>query len=297
MVHQYLDLVHQGKNEWWRYLISVLIILFFYQVIGPIPLIVLGITLALDENPDTDFDLATLQFDGINPIWVYLAINFIFIALLIGLWIAVHFIHGRRLMTLVTPVESINWKRVGQGFGLYLLLYAVVNLISLAITGREVAVTFSPGQFLVFLPLALILTPIQTTVEEMLFRGYFMQGISLKIKHPWALIVITSLLFMVPHLLNPEVEAGFVPMAILYFLVGAFLAFITIKDKSLELAIGSHAANNLFIALFLNYENSALPTPSILTAAEIIPLSSLISFLVVSSIFCVSFFGRRSAQS
>ena len=297
MANQYLDLVHQGKNEWWRYLISILIILFFYQVIGPIPLVILGVSLALDDNPDTDFDLATLQFDGINPIWTYLAINFIFVALLLGLWISVYFIHGRRLMTLITPAESINWKRVGQGFGFYFLLYVIASLISIAITGREVQNTFVPVQFLVFLPLALILTPIQTTVEEMLFRGYLMQGISLKFKHPWVLVVGTSLLFMLPHLLNPEVESGFLIMTFLYFLVGAFLAFITIKDKSLELAIGAHAANNLFIALILNYENSALPTPSILTAAEIIPLSSLISFLVVSSIFCVSFFGRRSAQS
>lgn len=49
----------------------------------------------------------------------------------------------------------------------------------------------------------------------------------------------------------------------LYFAVGAFLALITVRDGGLELALGAHAANNLFAALILNHVTSSLPTAGV----------------------------------
>lgn len=297
MTNRYLALAHQGKNAWWRYVLSIVIILVFYQVLGVIPLAALGIALSLDDNPDTSFDLSTLQFEGVHPLWPYVAINLIFVFLLLGLWIAMRFIHRRPLKTLITPDQTIRWRRMVQGFGLYFLLYTVVSFVSAVLTGRDIQLTVLPGQFLVFLPVALVMTPIQTTAEELLFRGYLMQGLGLKLRHPIGPILGSALLFMLPHLLNPEVAAGLLPMALLYFAIGVFLAFITVKDNRLELAIGVHAANNLFVVLILNYTNSALPSPSLFTAAEINPLSSLISFGVVAGVFYAVFWGRGQSAA
>jgi hypothetical protein len=62
---------------------------------------------------------------------------------------------------------------------------------------------------LIFLPVALVLTPLQASVEEFFFRGYLMQGIALKTRNAIIPIVLSSFLFMLPHLLNPEVKSGF----------------------------------------------------------------------------------------
>ena len=296
MTTQYLSLAKQGKNSWWRYVISILIILFFYLIIGVIPIVILNIVLTLDKNPATQFNPETVQFEGVEPLQYYLVVNFPSIFLLAGLYIAVRFLHQRQLITLVTPHEQVRWKRIFQGFGLYLLLISVISSVAMVLSPSEYQLTFKPSQFLFFLPIALVVTTIQTTAEELFFRGYLMQGIALKTRNSLIVILGSSLLFVLPHLQNPEVKSNFFLMATLYLSLGIFLAFITVKDNSLELAIGVHAANNLFVVLILNYSNSALPSPSIFTASRLDPLSSLIGFIVGAVIFCFVIFKERPSK-
>lgn len=97
---------------------------------------------------------------------------------------------------------------------------------------------------------------------------------------------------MFPHLLNPEVKRGAVLMAMYYFSFGALAAFLTLKDNRLELALGVHAANNLSL-VFINTEDSVIPTPSIWTVKETgSPGVDLVVFLIQSAIFYYIFFGR-----
>jgi len=296
MTSQYLSLAQQGKNVWWRYVISIFLILFLYQIIGAIPLLILSAALTLDKNPATQFNPETLQFEGVEPLLPYLVLNFASICLLAGLYISVRFLHQRRMITLVTPTQQVRWKRIFQGFGLYFLLTFVISFVGIVLSPSEYQLTFKPIQFLVFLPIALVITPIQTSAEELFFRGYLLQGMGLKTRSLLIPILGSSLLFMLPHWLNPEVKSNFFLMTLLYLLLGIFLAVITVKDDSLELAMGVHAANNLFAALILNYSNSALPSPSIVRASRFDPLSSLISFIVVAVIFCFVIWKERPSK-
>lgn len=298
MTSQYLSLASQGKNAWWRYCISIILILFFWQIIGIIPLGILASVLATDQNPATQFNLKTSQFEGVEPLLPYLVVNFLFTTLLAGLYIAVRFLHQRRFITLVTPNDRVRWKRVFQGFGLYFLLISVISVMSWVLSPSEFQLTFKPVQFLVFLPIALVLTSIQTSAEELFIRGYLMQGIGLKIRKSLIPILGSSLLFMLPHLGNPEVKSNIFLAAAYYFSFGIFLAFITVRDNSLELAMGVHAANNLFVALILNSPNSALPSPSIFTFSRpaSISLSNLIGIIIVAVIFCFVIFKERLSR-
>ena len=131
-----------------------------------------------------------------------------------------------------------------------------------------------------FLPAAVILTPIQTSAEELLFRGYFLQGLGILTRKKWILIIISGVIFAVPHFLNPEMKQGFLLLALYYFSFGAILAWITLKSNRLEFALGIHAANNLFTVLFANYTDSALPSPSVFTATVLDPVFNLVSFLL-----------------
>lgn len=296
MANPYLSLAKQGKNDWWRYFFSLIVILFFYQVIGIIPYAILSVALTIDSNPNTQFNSETLQFEGIGPLLPYLVVNFVLFSLLAGLYLVLRLVHKRRLITLITPYSRISWKRIFQGFGLYFLLLSTASAIAIGFSPGEYQVTFNPGQFFLFLPIALVLTPIQTTAEELFFRGYLMQGISLLNRKPLVPILGSSVLFMLPHLLNPEAQSNLLLMATLYLCFGLFFAFITVRDNSLELAIGTHAANNLFVALIVNYADSALPSPSIFTASQINPLISLMSFIAIAAIFYLIIFRKRPTR-
>ncbi len=205
--------------------------------------------------------------------------------MLLGLFLAVRFLHKRYLKTVVTPLETISWKRILQGFGVFFVLIAAATLLEVLFKPGEYQVTFDWKQFLIFLPIALVVTPLQVAAEELLFRGYIMQGLGLLSRYAAVPVLGSSLLFMLAHLTNPEMAEDAYLMPLLYFLMGLFLAFITVKSNSLELAIGVHAANNLFTVLVMNYANSALPAPSIFTASEVDPLASLISFVAVAAVF------------
>jgi hypothetical protein len=117
-----------------------------------------------------------------------------------------------------------------------------------------------------FLSLALIgiiLIPLQTSFEEYLFRGYMMQGLGIAAKNRWVPLVVTSVLFGLMHLGNPEVEKLGYGIMIYYIGTGFFLGIITLMDEGLELALGFHAANNLIGALLLTADWTAFQTDSL----------------------------------
>ncbi len=58
----------------------------------------------------------------------------------------------------------------------------------------------------------------------------------------------------------------------------------------LELALGMHAGNNLFAALFANYTITALPSPALFTIRTLDPVYSLISVVIGLRVFYAIFF-------
>jgi hypothetical protein len=82
-----------------------------------------------------------------------------------------------------------------------------------------------------------------------------------------------------------------------YFSIGFFFALITLLDNGIELALGMHAANNLFTALFANYTITALPSPALFTVQTLDPIYSLISVIIGMIVFYLIFFGRRRTRS
>ena len=66
-------------------------------------------------------------------------------------------------------------------------------------------------------------------------------------------------------MLNPEANVNYPLLGFYYFAFGFCLAFITLREGKLELALGAHAANNLFSVIIANYAITALPSPSLFT--------------------------------
>lgn len=115
---------------------------------------------------------------------------------------------------------------------------------------------------------SLLFIPFQAATEEIVFRGYFNQALGNLIRNKWVVFTLTSLAFMALHLSNPEAlegaENGVLPIVMSgYFLFGFACCILVLIDDGLESAIGVHAGNNTFAAIFVNYEGSVLPTPSI----------------------------------
>ena len=106
--------------------------------------------------------------------------------------------------------------------------------------------------------------PIQTSVEELIFRGYLMQGFGVLFRNRWLPLVLTSVLFGSLHLWNPEINKLGVHLIWYYIGTGLFLGVITLMDDGIELALGFHAANNLVTVLLVTASWTAFQTESLL---------------------------------
>ena len=284
----YLEVARRGKNDWWRYLISFSSILATWFIVGSIPVVIFMAYISMDGNPDTNF--SGTGFEGVPVIPEFSITMSSFIPFLVATLLAVRFIHERPVRTLVTGKTHIRWKRMFAGAGVWLLIVALLSLFeSILYPGRYV-LTFQPMTLLVFTALALILIPLQSSAEEFFFRGYLLQWMGLRLKNRWILSLLNGALFFLPHAANPEMATGSILIGLGYFAMGFFFTFITLQDHGLELALGMHASNNLFAALFANYTISALPSPSLFTVQTLDPVYSLASLVVGMAAFYLIFF-------
>jgi Cation transport ATPase len=250
----YLDLAKLGKNHWWRYVLGVLLIVLMWQGVGLLPTVALAIWVGLDQNDTTLFNTETLLFEGLPMEVIFADFMGMFLFLWLGVFLVVRFLHDRPFWSLFTPLQRLNWRRVLQGALVFAAIYLAVGVIMewlFPTPAEDIEYVLQPSKFLAFLPLALLLIPIQTSAEELLFRGYFMQGLGL-IMNRWGVALVSSVLFALPHLLNPEVLDANLWIAFLpYWIIGLLLALITLRDGTLELALGVHASNNLMAFLLV----------------------------------------------
>jgi len=273
---QYLALADAGRNAWWRYLLGILVITTGWLIGGSYAY---GLVLQVPLGAVTEF----------------VAINASILMLMVGVVFVVTVIHRRPWRTLVTPHARIDWRRIAQGAAVWAGLSLVCAFIEHLLCPGRYAWSLDLARWLPFAIAALLLTPLQCAAEELVFRGYVLQGLGRLLRNPVMLAVLSSVIFTVPHLYNPEVAAyGLAIMAANYFVMGLFLSGVTLRDGRLELAIGAHAGNNLLLALFIRYDNSVFETESVFTAGALEPVYSLVTLLFSAALFYWWFFRKSS---
>ena len=232
----------------------------------PIPLgfiLLMLVNFLMSDGVDTNEVIQqTIKMIGVNLTFVALVGPLAFGLLIVLFW--VKFVQGQSITSLTTSRKKIDWKRVFFSFFLWGSITTLM-ILALYFTQPENFVwNFNAEKFFIFLVLAVVLVPMQTSFEEYLFRGHMMQGIGLATNSRLIPLIITSVLFGLMHIANPEVgKIGYIIM-IYYIGTGFFLGIMTLMDEGLELPLGFHAANNLVGALLLTADWTAFQTNSIL---------------------------------
>tara|TARA_B110000116_G_scaffold244274_1_gene234605 strand:+ start:71 stop:1381 length:1311 start_codon:yes stop_codon:yes gene_type:complete len=253
----FLNLAKEGVNNWKAWTLGSIIIIIFWQFIGQVPFI-------FSEEVSIKDDEFRLIFD-------YVISNWMFVIGLFGIFIASRLIHKKHLIKFITSRSNIDYDKILLAIliGFLFISYEIFVLDPNAFDNIKFN-SPSISVFLVLVIFAIVLTPIQCAFEEVLFRGYILQGLSLKIKSIFLLCITNGILFMLPHLLNPEPwEYGLSFYVTYMVLTGAFFSLIVIKDNGSEISIGLHAINNLFIALIISTEVSVMQTPSLFVFKEV----------------------------
>lgn len=259
----YIKQAFNVKHNWWLY-IAGLAIIFIAVLLGQIPYTVILISKALESGSDLqNLDLnqaMNLLESNLNLFLMLLS----YAAGLLGVLFVVKYLHEQSLRSLTTSRSKIDWRRFGFAFLFWGIISSTMVLIDHYMYPEHYEFNFKLVPFLILAAIALVLVPLQTSFEEYLFRGYLMQGLGVLCKNKWVPLIVTSSLFGLLHIANPEIEKLGYILLVHYIGTGFFLGIITLMDEGLELALGFHAANNLFTALLVTADWTAFQTHSIL---------------------------------
>ena len=278
----------------WRWIVGTVFILVSWLVGGSL----LGLALLPYTGVDPVALFTTEDILGAMPSWGYLFFALItFVPLFLATLIAYRFILGIKLRYLFSTINEFRWWRVAMGFWVWIILVGGPAVISVAAGSGDYRFSFDPVTFLPYLIIALLLLPIQTTSEELFFRGWVIQWAARGSGNILWLSVLSGVLFSLPHLLNPEAAGDIVGAFFGYFSVGFALGWVTVRDRSLEVAIGAHLSNNLFAALVIGYEGGALPAEALFTTDSLEwGASNLVSLLIIPLFILLTRPGRPKAE-
>ena len=247
-------------SEFWKYLLGSLIV-FIASIMGQVPLLlaILVKSFTSKKMPSAESDIYKL-FEP-NLLLFLILISFVFA--LVGLYFVVRKLHNQSFISVVTSRNKIDWKRVFFAFGLWAVFSSSMIIISYFVDPSEIKLQFNLIPFLILAVITFVLMPIQTSTEELVFRGYLMQGFFNLARNKWFPLVMTSVIFGTMHIFNPEVQKMGYLILVYYIGTGLFLGIITLMDEGTELALGFHAANNMMAALLITSDFTVFQTHSV----------------------------------
>lgn len=256
--------VEQGirpENNFWKY-IGGSILIIFASFVGQVPLLIaLYYETYVNGKPYPTSNDAIMSFFEPNMTLFLILISFVFAML--GIFFVVRYLHNQTMLSITTSRAKVDWNRVLFSFSIWAIFTIVTTLAFYLSNPSDFVINFKPIPFLILVVIGTLLIPIQTSTEEYVFRGYLMQGFANLAKNKWFPLIMTSVIFGVMHISNPEVSKMGNIILVYYVGTGLFLGVITLMDEGMELALGFHAANNLVSALLVTSDWSAFQTNSI----------------------------------
>lgn len=295
--NSFFQAAKRGDNRLFKYIITLLAVI-IGAFIGQVPLGVAILYLSSSRGLSTsEMERVQQQLDfselGVpQPLMLFLVLLAFAVALVV-LFLCIKYIHGKRFREVLTGRNTLDWKRVGFAFGFWFLLTLILESIAYFLHPEHYHLQLDIYAFALLLPVALLMLPLQTSFEEVLFRGYLMQGLGLATTYRWAALLITSILFGALHFANPEVgKFGFGLMMAYYIGFGLLMGICTLMDEGTELALGLHAATNIYGATIVSFSGSVLETPTIFRVEELNAPLMAITALLAGALF-VLLAGRK----
>jgi hypothetical protein len=274
-----------GRNSFWRYFTGSVTPFVVSNLIGAIPLVVVMFTYAGGVIPQRG-GVPDFEAMGINLNFGFALTVFPFILAFFTLVLLVKPLHERTTVTVINGGRRIRWGRIFFSALVWTAISALWLFYSMKTDPGSYILNNTSISLVTLAILALAMIPLQAGFEEILFRGYLMQGFAFFSHNRWLPIVVTSVLFGLMHGLNPEVkEYGFLTMMPQYVFFGLVFAVLTMMDDGIELAIGAHTANNAFLSIFITNKDSALQTPAMYEQLEYNPMQEFGGLVVMSLVF------------
>ncbi len=297
----HLESTFKGKNGLWRYVVMIIAVFLASNSVGALPILI-SIIYKYITNPELYSAFSANPGDysvlGIDSNLMLVMMLFPFIAALATFVLLIKPLNARTFSNTINGTGKIRWRRFFISALVWLVLSAIYFLLYYKFDPQNFSLNNQTFSIVILTLISLLMIPFQASFEEILFRGYLMQGFTALVAKRWFPLIMTSILFGLLHGLNPEVkEYGFLTMMPQYILFGLIFGVITILDDGIEAAMGAHTANNAFLCIMVTNKSSALQTAALYEQHSIYPWTEFGALLVVGIIFVVilkKIFGWKS---
>src|SRR5688572_3889956 len=169
-------LVH-GFNKAWMYLFTIIFLILGYVSFQMVILFPLADRLmqkgfsetAITSNPSLIFDSNAL---GIDRNIVFLMELLMFIFAFIGFFIGLKYVHKKTLTSVLTGYEKFRFKRFWFAFLIWGILLTVAVVLEYILNPGDLKLSLNPVGLLISILIMVVFMPVQTGLEEIVFRGY-----------------------------------------------------------------------------------------------------------------------------
>ena len=259
------------------------------NTVGSLPLIIaLGLKTSSDPGLAVKFaaNPGDLSILGIDPNLGLLILLIPFIAGLAAFILLIKPLHWRTFKMTINGTGKIRWNRFFISGLVWFLLSAVYLVLYMKVDPSDFTINNSSKSLIGLVIISLIFIPFQAALEEVVFRGYLMQGFAVLLRNRWLPLLITSLSFGLLHSFNPEVrDFGFFTMMPHYVIFGLIFGVITLLDDGIEASMGAHAANNIFLCIMVTQASSTLQTASVFEQYNVYPWTEFAALIISGVLF------------
>ena len=255
----YVARVREGKSGLGRLAAGTLLVLVAWGV-ATVAALFFGmaalLVISLSGGEPFDFsDPATLMQRFTASRTGLLALLLSLAGLWLGVWMALKWLHKRRISTVLSAAGRLDRGDFLRAFAVFSILPFILQIISLT---TEEGVVANPIGVAGWLVGALALVPvllIQTSAEEVFFRGYLPQNLAARFGSPLIWGLLPALAFSLLH------WRGGISMQMNLAMFGGILAFalaltaLMARTGSLAASMGAHFGNNLMAILFVSHDD------------------------------------------
>jgi membrane protease YdiL (CAAX protease family) len=202
-----------------------------------------------------DPDLASVGGFMGTPLGVLVSLSS-FAGIWIGVWAAMRFVHKEKLRTLFGAAGRLSWPAFAKGLAAVLVTSLFSEVLIYGVSPDIQRGPIAWGTWALFLVPVLALAFVQTSAEEILFRGYLLRGLAHRYANPLVWGVVPALLFTCLHW---NAGAPFALNACILVSIGSFAALLTMlvyATGNLGAGMGAHLGNNIGGFLLISHERS-----------------------------------------
>ncbi len=240
--HEQLVRDARARPELWRLVIGLVIILALYIALNSVLFAVVGGLVSPEQ--------AQGLLRGTSPFaTLVLLISFGFLTL--GVAIAAWQLQRRPFASILGPY-SLCLRQFWHVLRALVILALVMAALPPYGMGEPLIQNLALSKWLLLLPLSAIAVLIQTSAEEVLFRGYIQQSLAARFRSPIIWMGLPSVLFAAGHYAPGITGENALLVAAWSCVFGLLVADLTARSGTLGPAIALHFLNNTVALLFIS---------------------------------------------